>query len=233
MIDGKDLVVLSSSRSSFYRLLSGIYYLELTTEQLEAIEAFRPSAEELGNQDIACGFTMMSHFLRTYLGDARQELAADFAHTILAIGAQNKRMALPYESVFTSAEGLLMQESRDDVYLTFRREGTALAQGTDLPEDHLSFMFEFVAMLCDRFAKCVENGQLDEARRNLQVQDGFIASHIDNWIDEYCTALEASARTEFYRGLALVTRGWMESDAAFRRELSEALADNDETKVVA
>ena len=53
----------------------------------------------------------------------RQELAVDFAGSILAAGSYEERRATPYESVFTSETGLLMQEARDDVYrfVRFRR----------------------------------------------------------------------------------------------------------------
>lgn len=219
----KDLIALSESRSSVYRMLSGLLFRELVPSQIEAMESLPLDPDSFGNAEMASGFGMMQHFLKTYLGDTRQELACDFAHTILAIGAQNRRMALPYESVFTSREGLLMQESRDDVYLTYRREHVALAEGTDLPEDHLAFMLEFVAVLCDRFSSHIKTGELEAAENNLKTQAAFTESHIENWMDNYCSALEASALTEFYQGLASVLHGWIEADRAFRTDLSDAL----------
>ncbi len=224
MADENDLIVLNESRGLIYRMLSGLYFSELTVPQIEAIESFQADAFDVENEEMAQGLAMMQHYLRTFLGDTRQELACDFAHTILAIGAQNKRMALPYESVFTTKEGLLMQDSRDDVYLTFLREGVSLAQGTDLPEDHLSFMFEFIAILCDRFSDLLREGKHSEALRVLQTQSSFIANHIENWMDNYADALESSARTEFYRGLGRFTHGWEVLDAGFRTDLEAALS---------
>ena len=69
-----------------------------------------------GDPLIAEGFEDIRRYLRKCDTGTRQELAVDYAHTFLAAGNYESFAATPYESVFTSETGLLMQDARDEVY---------------------------------------------------------------------------------------------------------------------
>ena len=57
--------------------------------------------------------------LRRVTSATREDLAVDYAHTFLAAGStKEEQRACPFESVFTSRAGLMMQEGRDQVYKT-------------------------------------------------------------------------------------------------------------------
>ena len=56
----------------------------------------------------------------------------------------------------------------------------------------------------------------------LEGQDRFLAEHLHQWLPALCRDIEQAARTGFFRGLALFTRGWLEAGAA---ELKMVLAE--------
>lgn len=154
----------------------------------------------------------------------REDLAVDYAHTFLAAGTtKGENRACPYESVFTSRDGLIMQEARDDVYRIMLAEH--LEPNTDLriPDDHLAFVFEFMANLCQRFNESLEAHDLTEARRVFDVQQSFFEEHIYSWIDRFCDAVEGCCRTAFYKGLSQMTRGFVNADHEMLAEMNASI----------
>lgn len=197
------------ARAQMYRMLASLYFKELTEEEIENLSGLDFGSLDVGDELISAGATDMRRFLaRTHI-DRRQELAVDYAHSMLAAGSYTDRRATPYESVFTSDTGLLMQEARDDVYRLFCQERLGVTPGLNIPEDHLAFEFEYMALMCDRMADAVGKADLAEAQRILGVQREFHVKHLLNWIDVYCDCLERVAQTTFYRGLSKMTRGWV------------------------
>ena len=203
----------NAGRAAFYRVLAGYFYQELKEDDLEALRA-RDLLAGVGEGPLRDGLKAMQRYLRGKRFGARQELASDYARTFLAADTYDERRATPYESVFTSAEGLLMQDARDDVYRRFCEEGLAVDTAEAfVPEDHLSFEFEFMALMCDKANDALARGDVAEAARALRVQRDFSTDHQLNWIAKLCDTVEAVARTSFYRGLSQVTRAFVHDDA--------------------
>lgn len=142
----------------FYALLSSIFYLELTEEQIDGLAesgfSFPDDGSEMGD---ACAA------LRRYLArrgpSARQDLAVDYARIFLAAGVYEGETAVPYESVFTSPEGLMMQDARDEVVRVYRRCGLKVPRDLNVPEDHLAFELEFMGRLSGRIAEALAVGE--------------------------------------------------------------------------
>lgn len=204
-----------AGRASFYRMLSSIYYLELKQEQIDSIAEQDFSAFTSGDPLFDEGMADIRRYLKRRNSSTRQEMAVDYARNILGMGARSKddRTAMPYESLFTSESRLLMQDSRDEVFRAFKKSRLKLADGVDVPEDHLSFMFEYLAIMSDRAIEALKDDSLEEAHVNLSIQQTYMEEHLLNWIDDFCRALLASASTPFYRGVAKVTQAFVHSDA--------------------
>lgn len=142
-----DIKELMEMRQGIYRLFSSIYFKELSMEQirflkdaeLDDIAALDPLMEE--------GVRNIRHALHRVNSGTREDLAVDFAHTFLATGStKNENRACPYESVFTSRDGLIMQEARDQVYRYMLAEHVEPKTTLRIPEDHIAFIFEFMAI---------------------------------------------------------------------------------------
>ncbi len=220
-----DVVQLMGMRESVYRLLASLYFKEVTVEQIQFLHDV--DLEGIGELDplMAEGVRHIKHAVHRVNEGTREDLAVDYAHTFLAAGStKDENRACPYESVFTSRDGLIMQEARDDVYRYMLGEHVEPDESLHIPEDHLAFVFEFMATLCRRYNEVAAKGEGDEALRLFRLQREFFEAHISNWIDLLCDAIEGCCRTSFYRGISQMTRGYVHVEQALFEELNEALA---------
>jgi TorA maturation chaperone TorD len=211
----QDVLYSCTARASFYRFLASIYKLELTPEQIEAMasQSF-PKDGAIGE-----GFALISEYLRHRDSGTRQDLAVDYAHTFLGAGNYDTVTAPPYESVFTSEEHILMQDARDGAVAFYRAEGLGLPLDGTTPEDHVSFEMQFMAELIDRMAKAVESNDYENAAHQLAVQSDFFAQHLANWLPDFTDAIREHCKTDFYRGIARVTDGFVEEEKATLADL--------------
>ena len=97
-------------------MLGELFFRELTQEQVEHLAGMDFAGMDGDDELIAQGYDDMRRYLRHVNSGTRQALACDYAHTFLAVGNYETFAATPFESVFTSQLGLMMQEARDEVY---------------------------------------------------------------------------------------------------------------------
>lgn len=215
----------------FYALLSSIFYLELTEEQIDGLAesgfSFPDDGSEMGD---ACAA------LRRYLArrgpSARQDLAVDYARIFLAAGVYEGETAVPYESVFTSPEGLMMQDSRDEVVRVYRRCGLKVPQDLNVPEDHLAFELEFMGRLSGRIAEALavgkgaeagatepENAAREVAGALMAEQLRFIDEHLLNWMPDLARRVESFARLPFYPAMMAVAQSYIRENRAVLEEV--------------
>ncbi|NLG09980.1 MAG: molecular chaperone TorD family protein [Coriobacteriaceae bacterium] len=212
------------SRAMNYRMFSRLFLRPLTDQDIEDIVAMdlASKAEDLeGTGLLAEGFNDMGRGLNRRNTGTRQQLATDYTMCFDGITTINEKVAVPYASVFLSEEALLYREPRQKVYHLFRAEGIELKQGVNLPEDHLSFELEFLAILSDRAAKALEEGNKENLDRDLELSRTFIHEHILNWYDLFSERAAQMLNTRFYRGLLKATKGYLELDLETIDELEK------------
>ena len=219
----EELRAAAEARAAFYRTLASLYFKELDQQGIDRLAAAGLAAVDGDDPLMNEGYADMAAYLARRDGGTRQELASDFAGAILGAGSYEERRATPYESVFTSESGLLMQEARDDVYRLLCEAHLAVDEGLRTPEDHLSFEFEYMAVQAERLAEALAQGDVGRAARVLDEQRAFHAAHLLNWIDAYCDCLDGCARTRFYRGVSKVARGFVHADEALMAEAAAVL----------
>lgn len=215
----KEIVSSCVARIDFYRFLASIYKTELTDEQIEKLAHQRFPRDD---SKIGDGYALISEFLRHRDSGTRQQLAVDYAYVFLAAGNYHEIMAPPYESVYTSEERLLMQDARDDVLRFYRREGLDLPADNMTPEDHLSFEMQFMAMLIEQSAEAL---RVDDAVRfdeSVSTQKTFFEQHLANWLPAFTADILRLSKTDFYKGIALLTQGLMEAEEEILAALKDA-----------
>lgn len=206
-------------RSALYRFFSRLYFAPLTQDDIESLSRVDFASLATGSDGaFAQGCDEMRRGLRRMNTGTRDELAADFTGAFYGAVTHEERTAQPFESLFGESEGFLMGQARGEVYHEFRRSGVKVREGLDLPEDHLSFIFEFMAMLCDQTHERVWAGTFMESEALLERQRAFSERHVLSWIDDFCDLADEIVRTRFYRGCLEATRGFAHDDA----ELIEA-----------
>jgi anaerobic sulfite reductase subunit A len=75
------------------------------------------------------------------------------------------------------------------------------------PDDHAGLEMAFLAHLAQLGLTALEQG--DEARlaETLEAQREFLSAHPWRWMPVWCDQVVAQAHTDFYRGVARLTRG--------------------------
>ncbi len=213
------------ARAGFARFLASLFLYELTEEQVEQLAHL--DFENDGTR-IAQGYAQMVEYLRHRNRATKQELAVDYAHTFLGAGVYDHVLAPPYESVFTSKDRLLMQESRDGALAYYRSEELDLPQDNSTPEDHFGFELQFAATLIERADEALRAGDEERFRELVVKQRSFLKFHQENWLPEFCDAIDEFCQTDFYRGVANLVRGYMEVERSVLDEIAYELGIEDE-----
>lgn len=129
---------------------------------------------------------------------------------VLLIGP-GKPLAAPWESVYSEKnEGLIFQQETLDVRRAYRDFDLQIDQLHREPDDHIAYELEFVARLCSRAADALIDGRNEEVGRLLEAKDSFMNDHLATWVFRWCDLMEEHASTDFYRGVAFLTRGFMQ-----------------------
>ena len=100
-----------------------------------------------------------------------------------------------------------------------------MRKGLDIPEDHLSFMFDYMVALGKRFMEALDEDDSAQAEKYLELQTSFHENHLINWIDAYCDVFDNTAQTEFYRGVSLLTRGWIHYESETLKDMASLLEE--------
>ena len=194
----------AEARELTYSFLSHLFLEEVSEDFLARLAEEPPSLEgELGRY--AAGLAGAD------LAAARTEAAAEFAALLLNMSADP---VFPYESVYTSAERLLMQRSRDEVLAAYRAQGFERSGDLNVPEDHAGIELAFMARLCRKEADALAAGDEVGAEAARETQRVFLRDHVLAWFPQLCADLEKRAKRGLYRGLAETVRQFL----AFERE---------------
>lgn len=199
-------------RAAFYETLAVLYYKPLKQEQIDAMAASDLSAYADINELFADGLNDIVRTLRKRTTDTRKTLAVDFTAAFIGTSSWKGRYAVPYKSVFTSEEGLMYQEGYQEVFAAYMSHCVKRREGLDLPDDHLSFMCEFMAIMSRRAIEHIEGGELGLARRDLEFSRDFLREHIMSWFDDFADLANKIIKTRFYRGVLKVSKGFFELD---------------------
>lgn len=210
---------LLEARAAFYEMLASLYFKPLTQEQVDAVAEADFSMYAQLDEACAEGAEDISRYLSRRNSDTRRALAVDFTAVFAGTSTYEGKSAVPFESVFTSDEGLMCRDAYVEVFSLLKSEQVKRREGLDWPDDHLSFMFDFLAILSRRAKACALAGDVEQARRNIEVSRDFLYAHILNWFDDFAALAGKILETRFYRGVLKITRGYLTFDRGLLDEL--------------
>lgn len=142
-----------------------------------------------------------------------KSLQADYTRLFIGLG---EGFAAPWESVYFSEERLVFQQQTLEVRNWYRRFGLEAEKINREPDDHIGLELLFLSHLAALGLQALN--EQDQARFDecWAAQRDFTRQHLGAWALTCCELVEANARTDFYKGLATLTRGALS-------ELSELL----------
>ena len=217
-----ELIEVLQGRRQFYLTLAGFYLKPLTQEQIDTMAQTDYSTFGVGEPLIEDGFNDITRFLRKRHTGTRQMLAIDFTSSFGGIQTFEGITAVPCASVFLSEKRLLNQEPRFKVFNVYIRH---LLRNTDTntPDDHISFLLEFLAVMSDRAAEALQEGRIEDARACLVESRDFINNFILTWIDQLADIVNKLIKARFYRGVLKVTKGYLLMDLQTIDDLLEEM----------
>lgn len=227
----KDMAALMESRANVYRILSRFYREEI--DALLAVEfandfTFKSDDAELVTvmEDMrialcdSCGVDESAEVRANDVSEEGfEQLAVTFDRVFFGMGPLTARHAFPYESVYTSDKGIMMQDAYAQVVRTYREQHLAKDPAFHEPEDHLAVELAFMATLAERTATFLREGCEEAATETVQQQLTFAQGHLLNWLDRFCADLRKAAEGSFYASLANATDLFVKADAHLLSEM--------------
>lgn len=212
-----EIAHLMDSRANVYKVLSRSFREEMDAEF--ASEFAKRFVFESDDAQLAQKADAMKASLQGIDDDAIEMLAVDFDRVFFGMGPLTARHAFPYESVYTSEKGIMMQEAYSQVVRAYREQKLAKDEAFTEPEDHIAVELAFMATLAERSATFLREGHEEAAEQTVMQQLSFAKEHLLNWVDIFCVDLAAAADGSFYEHLATFTAAFVKEDAAVLEDI--------------
>lgn len=172
------------------------------------------------DEELSEGFRVLKGFMEKRKGKTIDELHEDLVdeYTLLFIGP-HRLPVQPYESWWV--DGKLMGESLLKVKRDCRKAGVVKSRDYAEPEDHIAFELKFMHHLCEEeLSASLEKKRFVEC---LNLQRDFLNDHLLRWVPEFCDELYECELSDFYGGIARLTKGFLLLEDAVVEELLETV----------
>ncbi|MEG0682748.1 MAG: molecular chaperone TorD family protein [Raoultibacter sp.] len=207
----EDLVGFCTNRAHVYAFLSRCYEAEIDADYAKQIvEHFSFAAD---NAVLTSEIAAMKEALVALDEAQLEQLAVVFNRVFFGMGPRTAQKAFPYESVYTSEGGCLMQDAYSEIVKVYRDALVRKNPDFPEPEDHLAIELAFMQSLCERCVAALQEGVEAPVVALLEEQRRFLSAHLLNWIALFCADMKGSAQQGFYYHLAAFTEEFLRSDA--------------------
>ena len=220
MLTHTELLDFFAESAETYRFLSQVFFKEVNLEAIEEL-AVADYPSDTGNAHLDEGYRLVRRYFSFSATDRRTQLACEYARVFLAAGVftKERQTAVPYESVFTGEERIMMGDARDDVVARFLEDGFQVNPDLHEPEDHLAFELEYLVNMNERALEWAQAKNKAQLRRNVVRQLEFIEQHLLNWIPALLDVAREYAKLTFYPGMLLVAQGALEQGCDLLRDI--------------
>jgi TorA maturation chaperone TorD len=214
---------LLETRTNFYGFLYRMYVEEPTREFANDLTTRKFDFTELValdiNPELSEGFRLLNTFLDESKGKEVDDLYESLRdeYTLLFIGPSRLPVE-PYEAWWVS--GKRLGEPLVKVKETYRKAGIVKSKEYHEPEDYIGFELKFMQYLCEEALAAESRERLKEC---LKLQREFFDEHVLKWVPNFCDALYNYKRSEFYKGIAKITKGFILLDDAVISDLLDSL----------
>lgn len=165
------------------------------------------------NEDILEG----QKLLRRWFGEGGSALSYEAVEEVkceyvpLFLNGKNGAAAPPWESIYVNHSPAFFQCSTMSVRMWYKRYSLEAENQEHEPDDHIGLELTFLSYLCAIAAGLVEPPMVDGEAYPVNIvcidASEFASTHLFNWATHWCDIVSGRAKTDFYRGVALFTKG--------------------------
>jgi len=226
--------LVAEARRQVYDLLGGLY-LELPNSEMiqsmfgaQFVRRLSSVVSHFEGDEINKGLTLIASFIATFEEQPAEEvlkrISIDRARLLRGVSEQHSPPP-PYESMYRN--GRLYGESSIEVSQTYSRLGVSLPKIWTEPPDYIGIELDFMRLMCQGEMEAWQADRLDKALEWLHEGENLLKQHISQWIPNFCEEMYKKAELDFYRGVALLTSGFIAYDASMaERQLGAIKAES-------
>ena len=208
----ESVLALIELRAYAYDVLRRTFVSEPLQEYLvlmrDTIAQF-PFATE--SEDILKGLEAVKKSLNrsAEISDAeREELHWDY--TRMFIGPY-QLVAPPWESAYANEDKLLFQKETLEVRKAYLKYSFLPVQFQQEADDHIGLELDFMYQLCLILFDKMKSGDSSYVEV-LEDQKSFLQQHLLTWVDRFCQDVIGNSKTDFYKGMASILKGYLSLD---------------------
>jgi len=194
-----------------FGLLCKILYSEPELKWLEKLfedEVFVDAPFATENRDVITGLGLLREWGQEFLMGNSEEnynnIKSDYMK--IMVGTADFKTP-PWESVYFNENRSIFQEETLAVRKWYRRFGLASEKLYNEPDDHIALEISFIAHLASLSLEALGSKDQSAFEKTLQAQHDFLKDHLLQWGPSWCDSVYQNAKTDFYRGTALLLRG--------------------------
>lgn len=128
------------------------------------------------------------------------------------------RYVNPYESAYR--EDVVI----DDLKNLYKWAGVDISRLKN-PLDHFGLELWFMYYVCYAESKAWTRRDKELAIRCIETGKSFLERHLMRWTDELCNRINRLSKSDFYRGVAEITKGYIKQDYREVKELLKEVED--------
>jgi TorA maturation chaperone TorD len=210
---------LAQSRSRFYGFLSALY-LRIPNQEFAANllgDKFLPFLRSITGSDevprqMNEGLRLIEEFVTKSKGHQQSGLAEELGVDWTRLFRGLKRgygPPPPYESVYREGSEQDGRQTIGDVTKTYREVGAGMGDQSGQRADYIGIELDFMRYLTEKETEGWKKLDYREALKCLTSEKDFLAKHIMQWVQKFCDTVLTEARTDFFRGVARLTIGFL------------------------
>lgn len=201
MIPKEEFKQIQERRKCVYTFIAKMFERPLAQKDIDALAQANLTSFDCGDNNMSHGLKVMALYLKKRNTGTREVLNRDYTSAFYGIQDIDGIYALPYESAYENPNQLLTGKGRRKVFNIYKRCALCLKEGLDTPEDHLSYMCEFLSILAQRCTIAYENEDISTVKENLLLEHAFIKAHVLSWYEKFAHVAAGIVEERFYKGL--------------------------------
>jgi TorA maturation chaperone TorD len=210
---------LAQSRSKFYGFLSSLY-VRIPNDEFVAnlfgdkLRSFLPSVASSSEVPVEMkeGMRMIQEFAQQTKDHPRNKLKEDLGvdWTRLLRGLKpGYGPPPPYESVYSESSQQDGGLTIGDVLKTYRETGVDISEKAGERPDFIGVELDFMRYLTEKETEGWSQSAHTEGVKHLKTEENFLTKHLTQWVPRFCDKMLTEARTDFYKGVARLTKGFL------------------------